>query len=157
MKAECNERSGVNTWAQAANAGTYSASVVSEQSDIDIDGEPEYSIFNDRLFAVFEAIGGRMTGAWLRDVDTGFITQVAGNLTNYSGSETEEEGGGNFVTGAINAFRTSGFKDWFSKTSTAGAGTFNYVNNLYTVTAAPSGIGAQRLTGTQLYSACVAY
>src|SRR5581483_10849305 len=86
-------------------------------------------------------IGGRMTGAWLRDVDTGFVTQVAGNLIGYSNSETEEEGAGNFTNGAVNAFRTSGFKDWFAKTSTAGAGTFNYVNNLYAVTAAPSGVG----------------
>ena len=131
----------VNTWAQAANAGTYNSSAVSEQADVDLDGEPEYSVFNDRLFALFEAIGGRMTGAWLRDVDTGFVTQVAGNFSSYSGSETEEEGAGNFASGAVNAFRTSGFKDWFAKTSTGGAGTFNYVNNLYTVTAAPSGIG----------------
>jgi hypothetical protein len=131
----------VNTWAQAANAGTYNSSAVSEQTDVDLDGEQEYSVFNDRLFALFEAIGGRMTGAWLRDVDTGFVTQVAGNFSSYSGSETEEEGAGNFASGAVNAFRTSGFKDWFAKTSTSGTGTFNYVNNLYTVTAAPSGIG----------------
>ena len=131
----------VNTWAQAANAGTYNASVVSEQTDIDLDGEQEYSIFNDRLFAVFEAIGGRMTGAWLRDVDTGFVTQVAGNFSSYSNSETEEEGGGNFTSGVLNAYRTSGFKDWFAKTSAAGAGTFNYVNNLYTVAPAASGVG----------------
>ncbi len=82
-----------------------------------------------------------MTGAWLRDVDTGFVTQVAGNFASYSASETEEEGAGNFASGAVNAFRTSGFKDWFAKTSTSGTGTFNYVNNLYSVTAAPSGAG----------------
>ncbi len=35
----------VNTWAQAASAGTYSSSVVSEQTDVDLDGEPEYLTF----------------------------------------------------------------------------------------------------------------
>ncbi len=131
----------VNSWAQAANAGTYSSSVTTEQADADLDGETEYSIFNDRLFALFEAIGGRMAGAWLRDVDTGFVTQVAGNFASYSNSETEDEGGGNFSNGVPNAYRTSDFKDWFAKTSAAGAGTFNYVNNVYSVTAAPSGAG----------------
>ncbi|MEY2487465.1 MAG: hypothetical protein QOH39_3113 [Verrucomicrobiota bacterium] len=131
----------VNTWAQAASAGTYSGSVLSEQSDIDLDGENEYLIYNDRIFAVFERIGGRMTGAWLRDIDSGYVSQVIGNPANYAGSETEEEGAGNFVGGAVNAFRTSGFKDWFAKTDNTGAGTFNYVNDLYTVVAAPSGIG----------------
>ncbi len=131
----------VNTWAQAAGAGTYKSSVLSEQADIDLDGEQEYSIFNDRLFVLFEAIGGRMTGAWLRDVNTGFVTQVAGNFSSYSNSETEEEGGGNFVSGVLNAYRTSDFKDWFAKTAASGTGTFNYVNNVYTVAPASSGIG----------------
>ena len=33
-----------------------------------------------------------MTAAWLRDINTGYVTQVAGNLASYAGSETEEEG-----------------------------------------------------------------
>ena len=131
----------VNTWQAAANSGTYTNSVVAEQADVDLDGESEYLIYNDRLFALFERIGGRMTGAWLRDVDTGYVSQVAGNFANYAGSETEEEGAGNFVNGAVNAFRTSGFKDWFVKTDVVPAGTFNYVNDLYNVTPAASGIG----------------
>src|SRR4029077_5695211 len=51
------------------------------------------------------------------------------------------EGAGNFNNGVVNAFRTSGFKDWFGKTDNAGNGTFQYVNDLYTVVPAPSGIG----------------
>jgi glycosyl hydrolase family 57 len=131
----------VNTWSQMANGGNYNGSVIAEQADVDLDGENEYLIYNDRLFALFERLGGRMTGAWLRDIDTGYVSQVAGNFSSYAGSETEEEGGGNFVGGAVNAFRTSGFKDWFAKTDNNGNGTFGYVNNLYTVVPAPSGIG----------------
>ena len=132
----------VNTWQAAANSGAYANSVVAEQTDVDLDGENEYLIYNDRLFALFERIGGRMTGAWLRDIDTGYVSQVVGNFVSYSGSETEEEGGGNFTAGgAVNAFRTSGFKDWFVKTDIVPAGTFNYVNDLYSVVAAPAGMG----------------
>ncbi len=131
----------VNTWSQATTAGNSSSSVIAEQVDVDLDGENEYLIYNDRLFALFERIGGRLTGAWLRDVDTGYVSQVAGNFASYAGSETEEEGAGNFAGGAVNAFRTSGFKDWFVKIDNAGNGTFQYVNDLYTVVPAPSGIG----------------
>ena len=136
----------VNTWAQAAAAGQYNGAVVSEQSDIDLDGENEYMLYNDRLFALFERIGGRLTGAWLRNTTTGYVTQVAGNFVSYSGSETEEEGGGNFTTGStqtVNAFRTSGFKDWYAKLDNNGNGTFQYVNDYYSAAAAPSGVGWQ--------------
>src|SRR5206468_3299358 len=105
----------VNTWSQAASTGTYTSSAVAEQLDIDLDGESEYLIYNDRIFALFERIGGRMTNAWLRDFDTGYVSQVVGNPVSYAGSETEEEGSGNFSSGAVNAYRTSGFKDWFAK------------------------------------------
>jgi hypothetical protein len=131
----------VNTWSQAASAGNYNGSAVAEQVDVDLDGENEYLIYNDRLFALFERLGGRMTGAWLRDIDTGYVSQVVGNFASYAGSETEEEGAGNFVGLAVNAFRTSGFKDWFAKIDNTGAGTFGYVNDLYAVVPSPSGIG----------------
>jgi len=131
----------VNTWSQAATTGTYTGSAVAEQSDIDLDGESEYLIYNDRVFALFERIGGRMTHEWLRDLDTGYVSQVVGNSVSYAGSETEEEGGGNFSSGVVNAYRTSAFKDWFAKTDASGNGTFGYVNDLYPVVSAPSGIG----------------
>ena len=61
----------------------------------------EYFIYNDRLVRPLRtAIGGRMIGAWLRDIDTGYVSQVVGNLASYAGSETEEEGAGNFSSGA---------------------------------------------------------
>jgi hypothetical protein len=140
----------VNTWAQAAKNGNYFNTVIASSEDVDLDGENEYLIYNDRLFALFESggpaspaksLGGRLVGAWLRDIDTGYVSQVAGNFASYSGSETEEEGAGNFSSGAVNAFRTSGFKDWFAKTDNSGNGTFQYVNDYYSVAPAPSGIG----------------
>ncbi len=141
----------VNTWAQAANNGTYNGSAVSEQADVDLDGENEYLLYNDRLLAVFESggptngpaksLGGRLIGAWLRDIDTGSVSQVLGNFASYAGSETEEEGAGNFNGAAVNAYRTSGFKDWFAKTDAMGNGTFQYVNDYYSVAPAPSSVG----------------
>ncbi len=131
----------VNQWAQTAASGAYNGTAVASAADVDLDGENEYIIYNDRLFALFERIGGRMTGAWLRDLDTNYVTQVAGNFVSDAGSETEEEGGGNFANGVVNAYRTSGFKDWFAKTDNLGNGTFQYVNDYYSVAAAPSGVG----------------
>ena len=131
----------VNAWASAANGGNSTNSSTAEQADVDLDGENEYLLFNDRIFVLFERIGGRMTAAWLRDINSGFVSQVVGNFGSYAGSETEEEGAGNFTGTAVNAFRTSGFKDWFAKTDASGAGTFAYVNTLYNVAAAPSGSG----------------
>ncbi len=131
----------VNTWSQAAAAGSYNSSSVAEQADVDLDGENEYLIYNDRLFTIFERLGGRMTAAWLRDINTGVVTQVAGNLSSYAGSESEEEGTTNTSLGAVVAYRTSSFKDWFAKIdNTTGSGV-SYTNNLYSVVPAASGIG----------------
>jgi hypothetical protein len=130
----------INTWSQAASTGTYNSSAIAEQTDVDLDGESEYLIYNDRIFALFERIGGRMTHAWVRDYDTGYVSQVIGNSVGYAGSETEEEGTSNFTGAAVNAFRTSAFKDWFAQTDGGGGGTSAYINQVYNVVAAPSGI-----------------
>jgi hypothetical protein len=100
----------VNTWANAAS-GNYNNGVVVADEDVDLDGEH----------------------------DTGYVSQVGGNFASYAGSETEDEGAGNFVSGAVNAYRTSGFKDWFVKTNTVPAGTFTYVNDVYTPTSVTNG------------------
>jgi glycosidase len=102
--------------------------------DVDLDGEPEYLLENDRVFAVFEALGGRMTAAWARDPVSGRIHQVAGNFLAYNDSETEAEGIANHDgAGGTGARRTSGFKDWFAVGASA-----DYVNALYQVAAAGS-------------------
>ena len=131
----------VDQWATAAAGGAYLTGAVAEQADIDLDGEPEYLLYNDRLFALFERIGGRMTGAWIRDLDTNQAFQVVGNFLSYAGTADETEGAASFVNGVVGAYRTSGFKDWYAAGANGAGGTNQYVNNLYTVAAASSGTG----------------
>jgi hypothetical protein len=121
----------VRQWNSSATATTLDK----EQSDVDLDGQYEYLLFNNRIFAVFEAKGGRMTAAWLRDPATGKVWQVAGNFASYSNTETEDEGASNFVgsTTTLNAYRTSGFKDWWAIGGAFGTGNNTPVNANYTV------------------------
>ncbi len=115
----------VDDWAAIAGSVTTPQAV---QADVDLDGENEYLVYNDRLLAVLERIGGRMTAAFARDPSDGAIRQVLGNPVGYAGAETEVEGTGNVDTnGTPLSYRTSGLKDWW-------AGTTNYVNQLYTFT-----------------------
>lgn len=120
----------VDTWANAAASDTYFDTAVATNEDIDLDGEDEYLIYNDRLFALFERIGGRMTGVWLRDIDTGEIFQVVGNFLSFSGSDTEEED---------STYRTSGFKDWFVEKADPVEDSSTQINSLYTVFAVGGG------------------
>lgn len=119
----------VDAWAAIASSVT-TPQVVAE--DVDLDGENEYVLYNDRVFALFERIGGRMVGAWVRDLLSGRVFQVIGNPVANPGAETEEEGDYSVYTnGSIRAYRTSGLKDWWA---TKGGGTSQYVNDLYTFT-----------------------
>ena len=127
----------VSQWAASANAGTYTNASVAEAADIDLDGENEYLLYNARVFAVFEAIGGRLTAAWVRDISTGKIFQCVGNPLAYSGFDDETDGAANVVGGAVGAYRTSGFKDWFA----AGPNSIGYNNDLYAVIPASVGTG----------------
>ena len=131
----------VNTWATAAANGSYAGTSLTEQADLDLDGENEYLIYNDRFFGLFERLGGRMAAAWLRDINTGYVSQVAGTLASYAGSETEEEGATNTTGSSVVAYRTSCFKDWFAKIDNSSSNGVSYTNNLYSALAAPSGIG----------------
>lgn len=108
--------------------------------DADMDGEVEYLLQNDRVFAVFEAVGGRCTAAWVRANGGGEVRQVVGNFLSYSGSETEHEGASNQNPDrSVLARRTSAFKDWWANGS--GGGTNQYVNAIYSVAPAVSGTG----------------
>jgi hypothetical protein len=128
----------VQQWANTATASTLGTEAV----DVDLDGAAEYLLYNRRVFALFEAKGGRMTAAWMRDPSNGKIWQVAGNFASYSGTDTEDEGDSNFIgnTIAISAYRTSGFKDWWVVNS-SNAGSNSGVNAAYSVTAASGGVG----------------
>jgi glycosidase len=120
----------VQSWADTAESTTHDA----QQEDVDLDGEPEFLLYNSKIFAVFERQGGRMTAAWMRDAGTGKVWQVAGNFASYSNSDGESEGSTNET-----AFRTSGFKDWSAVTGSLSSG--EGVNALYTVTPHTAGKG----------------
>lgn len=127
----------VSAWAATANTGAYLNASATEAADIDLDGENEFMLFNDRVFAVCEAIGGRMTAAWVRNLATGAVLQVIGNPIAYSGFDSEIEGEVNVISGQAGSYRTSAFKDWLA----VGPNTSQYVNSVSTVIAAPAGIG----------------
>ncbi len=113
----------VDNWAAIAPSLT---NTYTSAEDVDLDGEPEYLLYNNRLFGLFERIGGRLIGAWVRDLVNEDVYQAAGNFVSYAGTETEEEGATNIVSGGtVGAYRTSCLKDWW-------AGTTKYVNDLYT-------------------------
>ena len=80
----------VNTWAAQKAAGQ--TATIRVEQDVDLDGEQEYLLYNAHVMAVFERLGGRMIGAWMREPASGVIYQMVGNLVSGSGSETE--GGG---------------------------------------------------------------
>ena len=125
----------VKSWAETANASTLG----SEAIDVDLDGAAEYLLFNSRVFAVFEARGGRMTAAWLRDPQSKKVWQVAGNFASYSNTDNEDEGADNAT-----AYRTSGFKDWWATGgNVASPGNSNAVNNVYTPAAVTGATGWQ--------------
>ena len=123
----------VNSWNNSATMATLGT----ERADVDLDGQDEYLLFNSRVFAVFEGKGGRMTAAWIRHHSTKQVWQVAGNFAAYSNTDTEDEGATNVTGLAVNAYRTSGFKDWWTVTGTSGSSAS--VNAAYAVTDAPLG------------------
>jgi len=119
----------VDDWAAVAG-GVTTPQVLAE--DVDLDGENEYLLYNDRLLGVFERSGGRLIGAWVRDLLSGRVFQAVGNQVGAAGSETEDEGTYNVSTNlGFGAYRTSGLKDWYG---TKNGGTSQYVNDLYTFT-----------------------
>jgi hypothetical protein len=132
----------VQQWNSNANSATLGA----ETADVDLDGQNEYLLFNSRVFAVFEGKGGRMTAAWIRHHSTKQVWQVAGNFAAYSNTDTEDEGASNLVgtTTTLSAYRTSGFKDWWTVTGTSGSSAS--VNATYVVTEAPPGVTGWKFT-----------
>lgn len=117
----------VDSWVAAAPGMTTTAT---DSLDVDLDGEPEYLLYNKHVAAVFERSGGRMIAAWLRTADNR-VRQLVGNLASYAGEDTENEGTGSVVVSGsstnVSARRTSALKDWW-------AGTNVYINQLYTPT-----------------------
>ena len=117
----------VDDWAAVAGAIT---NVQTAAEDVDQDGEDEYLLFNDRLFGLFERMGGRLIGVWVRDILSDRVFEAAGNFWSYSGSATEDEGTYNVETNSgeavVVAHRTSCLKDWWNPVNNG-----QYVNDVY--------------------------
>jgi len=119
----------VDDWAAIAGSVTTPQALA---EDIDLDGENEYLLYNDRVFGVFERAGGRLVAAFVRDILDGTVYQALGNQVGYSGSDTENEGTFSAdANGNVNAYRTSGLKDWYTS---KGGGTSQYVNDVFSFT-----------------------
>jgi hypothetical protein len=119
-------------WAASAPGSNTVATAV----DADHDGDAEHILSNNRVYAVFERIGGRLIAAFARDPVSGKAVQVVGNLLSDPAREDEGEGEVSTTSGAVDARRTSGFKDWFASGSSPGT---QYNNDVYTVAAASNG------------------
>jgi hypothetical protein len=125
----------VDDWDAIANS-VVAAQVAAE--DVDADGEDEYLLYNDRLFLLFERIGGRVVAAWARSPLDGNVVQVAGNFVAYAGREEESEGTSNLLLdGTPDAYRASLLKDWW--VDTGGGGTAQYNNDLYSAVSVTNG------------------
>ena len=103
----------VDDWAAHGAAGDTTTPVTAE--DVDLDGEDEYLLYNDRLFAVFERIGGRMVGC-LGARHSG--RAASSRRSAICGLRRIRDGGGGAPTtsttnGTVVAYRTSGLKDWW--------------------------------------------
>jgi hypothetical protein len=92
-------------WADAVRLGTQGAATVTSAADLDWDGEPEYVLKNNRLFALFEKYGGRCVLAAVYNPQTMDAELVVGTgMTNPSAPGEEE-----YVGGSAN--RCSAFKE----------------------------------------------
>ncbi len=85
-------------WAQEVAGGQWSAVSV-QSADIDLDGEPEYILKNNKVFAVFERIGGRLVAAFAYDPAVGALQLIGATATN------REHEGEEVATKQTSAFR----------------------------------------------------
>ena len=118
-------------WASSGEGGVTRTSV-----DVDQDGELEYILANDIVYAIFEDNGGRMVKAFVRDASSSEAFQVIGNTAAYPDSHLEYEGENNVDgNGNVDAKRTSGLKDWWA----APLSVNSYINMNYTATEIANG------------------
>ncbi|MCB2225010.1 MAG: hypothetical protein KQH83_12675 [Actinobacteria bacterium] len=64
-------------WADQASVGALTPDTVVATVDVDLDGEDEYTMSNDRVFAIFENDGGRLESAYAYDPAYGAVQIVA--------------------------------------------------------------------------------
>lgn len=92
-------------WAEEVRTATQGATTVVQSVDVDFDGENEYVLKNDKVWAVFERYGGRMTYAFVYDTAVNDAYCVIGSAIANPSEPGEEERVG---TGAN---RCSAFKE----------------------------------------------
>lgn len=92
-------------WADAVLKGTQPAQSSSQSKDVDFDGEDEYILKNNRVFACFERYGGRCVFAAAWDAQRQKPIAVIGSPASNPSAPGEEEYGDN------SANRCSAFKD----------------------------------------------
>jgi hypothetical protein len=126
--------------------------------DVDLDGEDEWILRNDKVMALFETEGGLMTGAWFKD--GGNVWQMVGNFAAQPGSgyETQSAEIGmhrGAVMKDISIGGTSTVGDIFDVTAGAGKLTFKSGSLTKTVSLADAGTAAFEIaysaSGKQMY------
>ncbi|MBI2264449.1 MAG: hypothetical protein HYU64_04680 [Armatimonadetes bacterium] len=77
-------------WAEKARLGKVSQKTVVAEQDLNMDGDSEFVISNNRIFAVFSSIGGRLVMAASYDTTDGAVSLV-GSPLSFSMNEGEAE------------------------------------------------------------------
>lgn len=111
-------------WAASTNL---QSKAEAKKEDVDLDGEEEFLLFNDKVFYVFENDGARIKAAFVRDTLTGEAYLFLGNPLSFTGGRKEVEWEGDQND---NADRNSMLKDWWL----SNPGTNQYVNDGYVAT-----------------------
>jgi len=120
----------------AANPPSQASAATAQALDVDHDGELEYVLFNNRMYAVFENDGGRLTHLYGRFSNGSYAGQLIGNPLGFPDFEDEQEGT------ASTRLRTSGLVDVDASNG------INYTNRIYTVVSLGNGFQFTSNDGT---------
>ena len=85
-------------WAAEAEKGTLKTDTQAYEKDLDLDGELEYVMHNDQVFAIFENDGGRLEYAFAYDVEHGPVQLISPRIQYTS---TPETGNYDFQNGEV--------------------------------------------------------
>ena len=142
----------VDAWAGASDG------LRAYAKDVDLDGENEWILRNDKVMALFEAEGGLMVGAWLKDGTN--VWQMVGNFaaqpeTGYETQSATAESTRGTAMKDITIGGTSTVADLFGVTAGTGTLTFQSGGLTKTVTLADAATNAFSIhysaSGKQMY------
>ncbi|MBP5786897.1 MAG: hypothetical protein J6Y19_03665 [Kiritimatiellae bacterium] len=103
------------------------------QKDVDLDGEDEWILRNNAVMALFEAEGGVMVGAWLKDGTN--VWQMVGNFAAQSEAEVETQSTGE------NSKRGVALKDVWVNGDQRASTVFGVTNGTGSLTFQKDGLG----------------